>query len=209
MRIIDLTQPIRTGLPVYPGDPEVRVQPHCTLERDGYAVAALHLSDQAGTHVETQAHMLPGRTLDQEPLQRFIGGRAAVIDVPCGPIRPDLLESQHVVPELADFLLLRSGYADRTPAIDPADPHRPWLTPEAAHWIVDQRFFTLVGIDCFDLDHPPDYPTHHILLSAGLLIVEGLVNLHALGSLAQVFIVPIRLQGTGAAPCRAFAVQAE
>src|SRR5918911_4048219 len=83
MRVVDLTAELYTGLPVYPGDPPVRVEATATVAADGYAVARLALSDQAGTHVETQAHFLAGgRTLADQPLDRFIG-RATVVDVPC------------------------------------------------------------------------------------------------------------------------------
>ena len=86
MRIVDLTQPIRDGMAVYPGDPAIEIAAAATIGRDGYAVYRLALNDQAGTHVETQAHMIPGRTLDQEPLGRFVGS-AAVVDVPRAEIR--------------------------------------------------------------------------------------------------------------------------
>jgi len=81
MTIVDLSVPITTGMPVYPGDPEVAVGPALTVERDGVNVLALHLGSHSGTHVDAPKHIddaLPA--LDEVPLERFCGP-AAVVDV--------------------------------------------------------------------------------------------------------------------------------
>lgn len=205
MRIVDLTRPLRHGLPVYPGDPPVRVEPVATVETDGYAVARLELGDQAGTHVETQAHFLAGgRTLDAEPLARCIGP-ASVVDVPCGPVGVEHLAPHAAHIAARPFLLLRSGYGDRRATIDPADSERPRVTLEALAWLVAHGV-RLLGIDCFDFDADPDYAGHRYLLAHDVLIVEGLVNLGQLPTRCWLYVVPLLVVGTGGAPCRAFAV---
>jgi arylformamidase len=189
---------------VYPDDPPVSILAAATLDHDGYAVAALHLNDQLGTHVETQAHMIPGRTIDQEPLERFTGS-AAIVDVPCAEISVGHLQPQEALIRSADFLLLRSGYADTHEGIDLDDPHRPFLSLDAVDWII-RAGVSLVGIDCFDFDRGPPYEGHRRFFSAGVLIVEGLVNLHRVGHrVEQVFVVPLKIEGTGGAPCRVLA----
>ena len=131
MRVVDLTAELYTGLPVYPGDPPVAIAPAATVAADGYAVARLALSDQAGTHVETQAHFLAGgRTLDDQPLERFVG-RASVVDVPCRALGTADLAPAETLIRRNPFLLLRSGYADLGRPIDPRDPERPALALEA------------------------------------------------------------------------------
>jgi len=91
VRIVDLTAELHSGLAVYPGDPPVVVEPATTVVTHGYAVARLALSDQSGTHVETQAHFLAhGRTMAAEPLDRLIG-RASVVDVPCRVHHPNAI----------------------------------------------------------------------------------------------------------------------
>lgn len=205
MRIVDLTQSIRPGMAVYPGDPPVAIAAAATLAREGYAVAALHLNDQVGTHVETQAHMIPGRTIDQEPLDRLVGS-AAVVDVPCAEISAQQLQVQEDLIRSADFLFLRSGYADTHEGIDAEDRHRPFLSLDAVDWII-QAGISLVGIDCFDFDAGLPYEGHRRFFAAGVLIVEGLVNLHSVGHrVEQVFVVPLKIEGTGGAPCRVFAL---
>jgi kynurenine formamidase len=188
---------------VYPGDPELRIEPAATVERDGYAVCAIHCGDQTGTHLETQAHFLAGKTLDQQPPERFVGC-AAIVDVPCGRIEiADLAPAAERV-RTADFLLLRSGYAG---PLDPQAPGRPWLTAEAVRWVIEAGV-RLLGIDCFDFDVGPEYAGHKALLAADVLILEGLTNLQALGEFEPLVVVaPLPLAGTPAAPCRVFALR--
>jgi kynurenine formamidase len=70
-----------------------------------------------------------------------------------------------------------------------------------------ERGIQLLGIDAFDFDADSDYAGHRFLLGCGVLVVEGLVNLRALPAPeVQLYVVPLRLRGTGAAPCRAFVV---
>jgi arylformamidase len=70
IEIFDISVPIRTGMPVYPGDPEVRVEQVQELP----ALSRLELGSHSGTHVDAQSHFLPGRAgVDELPLDVLIG----------------------------------------------------------------------------------------------------------------------------------------
>lgn len=74
MRIIDLTLPLHSGMPVYPGDPEASVELVHTLERDGWNMRRLEINSHDGTHVNAPAHMVAGgRTLDDYAPDDFCG----------------------------------------------------------------------------------------------------------------------------------------
>ncbi|HUR74617.1 MAG TPA: cyclase family protein, partial [Sporichthya sp.] len=110
MRLLDLTHPIRAGMPVWPGDPEVTVRPAATTAAQGYNLLSVHLGSQTGTHLDAPFHVddaLP--TLDQLPLERFTGP-AVVADVRGneGAIRPDDLEDLDLRP--GAVLLLCTGW---------------------------------------------------------------------------------------------------
>lgn len=81
MRWIDLTEPIYDGMPVYPGDPEVKVEVAHSYDSHTWELRRLTLGSHAGTHVDAPSHMHPGAaTLDELPVERFCG-RSRVVRV--------------------------------------------------------------------------------------------------------------------------------
>ena len=74
MKVVDLTLPISDGMPVYPGDPEVRVRVAHTMEAQGWELRELAFGSHTSTHVDAFSHMSPGgENLDEIPLERFMG----------------------------------------------------------------------------------------------------------------------------------------
>jgi len=85
-RYVDLSVPIATGMPVYPGDPEVELSPAATVSADGCNVLGLRLGSHTGTHVDAPYHVddrLP--TLDELPFDRFVGPAVVVDARDAGP----------------------------------------------------------------------------------------------------------------------------
>lgn len=74
MNIIDLTLPLYTGMPVFPGDPEVSVEVIQTIEKDEWEMRRLEVSTHDGTHVNMPSHStVGGTTLDEYDLDAFMG----------------------------------------------------------------------------------------------------------------------------------------
>ncbi len=74
MKIIDLTMPLYTGMPVYPGDPEVSIELVQTHAKEGWDMRRIQINSHDGTHVNAPIHMVPGgKTLDDMPLSAFCG----------------------------------------------------------------------------------------------------------------------------------------
>ena len=70
MEIFDIPVPLRTGMPVYPGDPEVRLE----RVRSSPAVSRLDFGVHTGTHVDAPAHFLEGAAGAEElPLDVLVG----------------------------------------------------------------------------------------------------------------------------------------
>lgn len=79
MRVIDLSLPIAHGMPVYPGDPKVKVKVTHTYECHTWELRQLSMGSHTGTHVDAPSHMHPGAaTLDELPLERFFGSSRVV-----------------------------------------------------------------------------------------------------------------------------------
>ncbi len=83
MQIYDVTVPIRSGMPIYEGDPGVNIQPWSSLEKGVSAnVSFLHFGAHTGTHVDAPAHFIEhAGKIDALPLDGLIG-RARVVRVP-------------------------------------------------------------------------------------------------------------------------------
>src|SRR6266851_9035103 len=83
MPTYDITVPIRSGMPIYEGDPAVEIAAWSALRKgDSSNVSFLHFGAHTGTHVDAPAHFIEGaRRIDALPLETLIG-RARVIRVP-------------------------------------------------------------------------------------------------------------------------------
>lgn len=73
MKIIDLSMEIYSGMPVFPGDPEVEITQECTIENDEWNMKRIHMNSHDGTHVNVPIHCkVWGKTLDDYELCDFI-----------------------------------------------------------------------------------------------------------------------------------------
>ncbi|MFD0000787.1 cyclase family protein [Nocardia sp. NPDC127526] len=211
MRIIDLSVPVETGMPVYPGDPEVRIEPALTVTADGVNVLHLSMGSQTGTHVDAPVHIddsLPA--LDALPLDRFIGP-AVVVDArglaPRSAIGLEYFEGRVAAGQV---VLIATGWSAYWGTY--AYQGHPAPTPEAAAYLVECGVRT-VGIDALSVDPTPaqDIPVHRILCGAHAVIAENLTNLdrvlaaQELGHRIEVSLLPLRLARADGAPVRAIA----
>lgn len=74
MSVLDLTQPLFDGMPVFPGDPEVKIQQIHHLETEGWNLRTLFLTTHIGTHVNAPVHMVAqGEALDDFDPAAFMG----------------------------------------------------------------------------------------------------------------------------------------
>src|SRR6266849_5689989 len=83
MPTYDITVPIRSGMPIYEGDPAVEIAAwSALLKGDSANVSFLHFGAHTGTHVDAPAHFIEGaRRIDALPLDVLIGP-ARVVRVP-------------------------------------------------------------------------------------------------------------------------------
>lgn len=74
MKCIDLSLPLFDKMPVYPGDPEVRIEEIHKLEKEGWNLRQLTITTHLGTHVNAPYHMAKtGQTIDELSLDLFFG----------------------------------------------------------------------------------------------------------------------------------------
>jgi kynurenine formamidase len=213
MTLYDLSHPLETGMPVYPGSDAVRVEPASTID-DGARVTALDVDTHVGTHVDAPSHMLPdGAPLDARALSGFVFDALRVdctdLDRRAPITVADLPDStEH------DLLAIHTGH-DRHWGSDAYRDH-PYLTAGAAQWCADNGYS--VGLDAFSPDptpsvdpdterdaEPDDHPAHHALLTADRVIVENLTRLGEPPREFTLYAFPLSLPGADGSPVRAVA----
>ncbi|MUW13412.1 cyclase family protein [Halorubrum sp. CBA1125] len=151
----DLSHPIETGMPTYPGDPEATLTPDATHEADGYATSELRLGTHAGTHVDAPRHTLPdGDTIDDRPVGSFAFD-ARLVDLrplaPREPIAASNLPAPDGIDDALDLLVVRTGWEAHW-GTDRYRDH-PYLTEEASERC--RAAGVGVGLDTFGPDPTP------------------------------------------------------
>jgi arylformamidase len=194
MRIYDLTRTFTEGMPVYPGDPPVRFEPHTRYAADGYRVTQVSMGTHAGTHLDAPAHFLPdGITVDALVLEQLVGP-ARVVHI------GDVTEVQP-----GERLLIRTGWGGRwgEPEFFKSFPG----IPEELARMLAQAPAALLGLETPSLhpDQDVDARLHRELLKAGIVVVENLVGLDRLPERVWLAALPLPLAGLDGSPCRVVA----
>lgn len=196
----------------FPGDAEVEVSGPFNFLTGANPEYVHHLSTptQAGTHVQGPRYFLAdGATIDQVPLTLF-EGEAVLVDLPRRGIDIGLTEFLDAVAGrmlAGRILLLRTGHMDELVRGEPLHPStRPGLSLEVAQWLVEASGVTMVAIDSVGVEsrRTRNYEVNVMLCRAGIVILEGLVNLHEL-SAGRLWLeaFPLKLRGVEGTPCRA------
>jgi arylformamidase len=157
--------------------------------------------------MDAPAHFYNGvRTIEQVPLEQFIGD-AALVDVrkigPRGEINSaDFAKSEAAI-KATGKVILWTGWASRWGQDGYFDDY-PVLSESAAAWLVD-RGVHLLGMDTPSPDREP-HAVHYVLLGANMVIVENLRGLEQIDrDVFELSVVPLPLKGLEASPVRAIA----
>ncbi|SFS80553.1 cyclase family protein [Marininema halotolerans] len=220
--LIDLSQEIYQGMPVFPLHQKTMIFPNITHKESEkeigfpFATNNLLINEHGPTHSDAIYEYDPtGPTIDEMPLHYFYGP-ALCLDVssvsPDQFIQPDDLETalarsgQRIEP--GDILLLYTGHYER------AYGTKEWLTRytglnlAAAEWLA-KRGVVNIGIDAPAIDKPDDsqFSGHCICRKYRLTNTENLCNLDQVAGKRFVYFgLPLKIRrGTGS-PVRAVAV---
>jgi arylformamidase len=207
-RIVDLSLTLRHGMR------GVEFESRSTFAGKGWATRLLHLYSHAGTHVDAPYHFIEhGRTLEHVLLEKCVG-RAWVIDLSF--IQPrDLITVEHLAPH-ADRVTSGARLLLRTDWYQHADlpdyrTHFPRVSLPLAEWLAG-RGIALLGIEAPAVasieDREELVSVHRALLSAEIVIAEGLAYLDSLRQQQVTFIaLPLKIEGGDGSPVRAIAIE--
>ncbi len=209
MRIYDISVPISSTMPTYPGDPAVSIEPILQIAKGDLAnVSRLSFGDHSGTHMDPPVHFVPGgKSIDQIDLNVLYGPVhvADLTDVQKAITAQDLERAK--LPKGAVRILCKTRNSDLwdRPAFEKDFVAFAW---DAAQWFVDHGV-QLVGIDYLSAEMfgSSEPKTHRILLGAGVLIVEG-VNLKEVAPGDYVLVcLPLKIKDGDGGPARAILIK--
>jgi arylformamidase len=198
MEIYDVSVPLSSATPTYPGDPGIEIKEWKELANgDAANVSLVHFGLHSGTHVDAPAHFIEGGArVDALPLQILIG-EAEVVEVP---------EHINVIDE--NFIRANCNRGSQRVLFKTRNSSF-WNSPEqgfrvdytyldsgAARRLVDSGI-KLVGIDYLSVErfNPEKYETHEILLSSSVVIVEGLDLRRIAAGFYELICLPLKIAG--------------
>ena len=227
LEIIDLSQEIFSGMPVFPSLPEVEITMHVSHEQwDGIAdsdvvspaVNRLDMGEHTGTHVDAINHMARqyrGQSIDTMPLTMFYT-EGICLDLSQKGLR-ELIEIADLERALAaakleikpgDTVLLYTDHFRR--AYGTADWHRgPGVSVEAARWLGRQKIAAF-GVETASpgVIDVSNKEVHWICGELGFTHYENMVNLYQLIGRGRFRFIglPLKIRGGTGSPVRAVAV---
>jgi arylformamidase len=201
-KIYDVTVPLSKEVPTFPGDPPFEVTfTHRIADGQPYNVSRITLGAHTGTHVDAPYHFLAdGPTVEQLPLEILLG-KCRVVEIRVREkIQRSDLEALGLRDDLRVLLKTRmSGQLQKRAFQDDFV----YLTEDAATYLA-QVGIKLVGIDYLSIEKfgSTDYPAHHALLGAGVVIVEGLDLSEVEAGDYDMTCLPLRIVGLDGSPAR-------
>ena len=223
-KVVFLSHVIGDGAPVFPGDPPVEVRQIATIERDGYYVQSITIGEQAGTHWAAPVHFHADQAAADELGPGDFFHPAVVLDVRATAAHdPDysLTVAEIRTWETAfgpippgSAVIMWTGFEDRWD--DPAAYlnadsagrlHYPGFSAEAAHWLIEHRSVSVLGIDTMGIDPGADtaFAANQLLLKEHRLHLENLCGLGQMPPTGGWIIIGgLRIQAGSGSPATVF-----
>lgn len=202
----DLTSSISETTVVFPGDPEYKSEDICTLSKGSqYHLCHMHFGNHTGTHIDFPAHVIKeGKTSSDFPIEDLIG-YGLIIEVPDDKksITKAFITEQPILSN--DFVFFKTSNS-KLPKQGKFIDKYVYIEPEAAEELL-MKGVKIVGIDYISVDQyvAEELPVHKLLLSKGVLIVEGLeLNSVPVGR-CKIYIMPMNIKEMDGLPARVIA----
>jgi kynurenine formamidase len=227
LEIIDLSQEIYSGMPVFPGLPEVHITMHVSHEQwDSIAdsdvvspaVNRLELGEHTATHVDALSHMgrpYRAQSIDTMPLAMFYT-EGICLDLSHKGLR-ELIEPadlEHALSQAGleihpgDTVLLYTDHYCRAFGLEDW-PNGPGISVPAARWLGRQKIAAF-GVETMapGVLHVSNKEVHRVCGQMGFTHYENMINLDRLIGRGRFRFIglPLKIRGGTGSPVRAVAV---
>jgi len=226
-KIIDLSQEIYQGMPVYPGHLQTTIWEYHSHEKTkklmkggfSYTTRGLIISDHGPTHVDAINHVSEdpdAPSIDKMSLDVFYG-TAICLDVSDFPEKstrgPEVIkkaekkDGQKI--KRGDIVLFYTGHYDKHYGKPGWTEVYSGFSKEAAEYLCVEEKVKNWGIDAPSTDTPGDlyYPVHMVTRNTKIPHMENLCNLEPLIGKRFIFAgFPLKIRGGSGSPIRAVAI---
>ena len=201
---IDVSVPLRTGMVHWPDNPPVSIERMLDIERGDVAnVSKLSMGVHTGTHMDAPIHFFrTGKGIDTMPLTATIGC-ARVIEIrDPESIKPEELRPHRL--ERGERVLFKTRNSVKCWQTDDFVGDFVYISQEAARYLAAQHVQT-VGVDYLSVGgfFRDGVETHHVLLEAGIWLIEGLNLANVMPGIYELICLPLKIEGSDGAPSRA------
>ena len=201
-KVYDISLTIHPGMLRWPGNPPVVVDKVKAITRgDSSNISLWHIGAHTATHVDAPCHFIDGASGIDSIGPDVLLGMAHIVQL--GDVRridQQLLEGLNI--EGVTRLLLGTHNSALLKKVQ-FDRDYAFVTEDAARYMVELGV-RLVGVDYLSIEeyHKEGRPAHHILLGAGVVVVEGLNLTGVPTGDYELLCLPLKLKDSDGAPAR-------
>ena len=219
-KVIDLSWPVHTGIPRWPGDPSVEFETIADLEKDGYFLRRFSMGEHSGTHLSAPSSFHSGAPGHQVFTPQDMVRPAIVIDIvdhgeadrDYALTMNDVLdwESDHGPVPQGCVALLRTGWQAKWN--NPPDYlggsaadrlHFPGFGLDAARLLIEGRNVAGFGTDTAGAEPGAEtgFPVSRLALGKLRIVLENLTSLDLLPPTGTLLVIGLlRLDGGSGGP---------
>lgn len=218
MKITDLSMVLEEGMQTFaahwhPFYESTQLGRHGIENRETRKIV---LGTHTGTHIDAPRHFISGgETIENIPLTQ-LNGQAKVVDFSSLPDKYEITEEElraRLNDKCPERLVARFDWDLKLNTNEYYTDHA-FFSENACQWLADNGC-KLIALDTPQPDNPlngrgaeKDAPNHKILLGAGVVIVEYLVDIRNLQNDEVMLIVaPLKIKEGDGAPVRCFAIE--
>lgn len=215
MKIIDISVPIGSSMPVWPGDPAVVLHRLSAIEHDEQAnVTEIKMSVHTGTHIDAPSHFIDNAaSVDQIPMKKLVG-------------KVLVLKIDETVDVVSDQVLVAHPKKDLLENAEKVLFHTKnsslWLThpeefqtnyvgiDESGAAYLSELSLDLIGLDYLSIaPYDETIKPHRTLLSKGIVLLEGINLTGVTEGYYDLFCLPLNIADCEGAPARVILIDHE
>ncbi len=209
LQVIDLSWTIDEDMPIYPGDPALKVSGGRLDQEDGFSLKTLSSAMHVGTHLDAPSHFLgTGGDILSIPLEDTLGLATKLKITPTNQVikTEDLAKMYELSSRKHPMIVIDSGYARNKDRPDYFTEY-PSFEASLTGFLKDESI-TLIGLDMPSIRYRDGggARAHQELLGEKIVIVENLTNLEQVDDEFLLIALPLKLAGFDGSMIRAVAI---